>query len=621
MMALAMRKTLILLCTLPLIATGCSVTTQQDAVDTPTQVRTLSLNGIVHGGQQPVSGSTVTLYAAGASGDGSTATSLVSTTTGNGGTFTFPAYTYTCASQQLYVVATGGNPGLTPSTTNNLQLSLMTALGACSAINSNTSIAINELTTVAAVSALSSYMTNYASIGSASGDATAMASAFTLAGELVSTSTGTVPGVTIPNGYTAPTSLIYTLGDILATCVNSPGSASSSTCPTLFADTTPYQGSAPTETIGAMLLLAKNFNQNVTTAYGLATATGPFQPILSAAPADWTVPLLPTNAKRILFVGDSFTHGRYAPVRNYNSANITDENYNINGANNSNAANRSESSSEPGPYGGIPGIFKELTVEGGVNYDVHIEAISSTSLASNYSYASSVIANPQWNAVVLQELSYRPIPPSLSGNSSSNPNTFCNSVTSVEQGVHASNVNPTASIYLYETWARSDETESYATSNSVSFASAQSTLTSSYHNVFYQAAANDGKIAGVAPAGDAWLSEINTTGSDMMQNPYGYTYTGAVSPFLWFLYVSSSNPSTTSSSPDYLHPSIYGAYLDALVLYEEITGLNSTNLGSGEAAAAALGISGSIATQLQSIAHSQVTAGSTAYTGNPCSVT
>jgi len=187
--------------------------------------------------------------------------------------------------------------------------------------------------------------------------------------------------------------------------------------------------------------------------------------------------------------------------------------------------------------------------------------------------------------------------------------------------VHASNVNPTASIYLYETWARSDETESYATSNSVSFASAQSTLTSSYHNVFYQAAANDGKIAGVAPAGDAWLSEINTTGSDMMQNPYGYTYTGAVSPFLWFLYVSSSNPSTTSSSPDYLHPSIYGAYLDALVLYEEITGLNSTNLGSGEAAAAALGISGSIATQLQSIAHSQVTAGSTAYTGNPCSVT
>jgi len=616
MVALEMRKTLILLCALPLLVTGCTVTTQQDAVDTPTQVRTLLFSGIVHGGQQPVSGSTVTLYAAGASGDGSTATSLVSTTTGNDGSFIFSAYTYTCTSQQLYVVATGGNPGLSPSTTNNLQLSLMTALGACSAINSNTNIAINELTTVAAVSTLSSYMTNYASIGSASGDATAMANAFTLAGELVNTSTGTVPGITIPNGYTAPTSLIYTLGDILATCVNSPGSASSSACPTLFADTTPYQGSAPTETIGAMLQLAKKFNQNVTTAYGLATATGPFQPILAAAPADWTVPLLPTNVKRILFVGDSFTHGRYSPVRNYNSANVTDENYNV--ASNS---SRAESSTEPGPYGGIPGIFKEFTVEGGVNYDVHIAAISSSSLTALYSDESQLIANPEWNAVVLQELSDRSIPTSLSGNSSSNPNSFCNAVQTIEQGVHASNVNPTASIYLYETWARADETQSYATSSSTTFASAQSTLTTSYHNAYYQAAFNDGKIAGVAPAGDAWLSEINTSSSDMLQNPYGYTYAGAVSPFLWFLYVSGQTPSSTSaSSPDYYHPSIYGAYLNALVLYEEITGLNSTLLGY-ESAAQSLGISSAIAAQLQSIAHSQVTAGSTTYTGNPCSVT
>jgi len=583
----------------------------------------VALSGVVHGGQQPVTGSTVTLYAAGAGGDGSSASALTTAITGSSGTFSFTANSYSCTSnQQMYVVATQGNPGLTPSTVNNAQLSLVTALGACGNLKPTTNIAINELTTVAAASALANYATSYAAIGSASGDATAMANAFTLAGELVDTSAGTVPGSTIPASYTSPASEIYTLGDIIATCVNSAGGTGSTTnCGMLFTDTTPYQGTAPSDTFGAALLLAKNPNQNVSTAFGLATTNGPFQPVMTSAPADWTVPLLPTNAKRILFVGDSFTHGRYSPVRNYNSANVTDENYNI-GAATTNNTDREETTAEPGPYGGIPGIFKELTVEGGVNYDVHIEAISSTSLQNNYSYASSVIANQEWNTVVLQELSTRPIPTSLSGDSTSNPSNFCSSVKTIEQGLHASNVNPSASIYLYETWARADESEALV-NGSTTFAQAQTEITTSYHNVYYEAAsaANDSNIAGVAPAGDAWLSEINTSGSDMMQNPYGYSYTGGVSPFLWFLYQSGSSPSTSSTAPDYLHPSIYGAYLNALVLYEKITGLNSTNLGSTEAAAAALGISGSIAVQLQSVAHAQVMGGSTTYTGTPCSVT
>jgi len=617
-----------LACAVPLILTGCTVSTQQDVVETPARLPGVALSGLVHGGQQPVSSSTVTLYAAGSGSDGGAATALTSALTGSNGTFTFtPGYSCT-SNQQMYVVAIGGNSGYT----NNSQLSLMTALGPCSGLSSSTNISINELTTVAAVWALTNYqntysfMTSYSQVGSTSGHATAMANAFTLADELVDPSVGTIPSSTLPTGYTAPASEIYTLGDILASCVNSAGGTGGGTpCGTLFTDTTPYQGTAATETVGAALLLAKNPNQNVSTAFGLATGTGPFQPVMTTAPADWTVPLLPTTVKRILFVGDSFTHGRYSPVRNYNSANVTDENYDINGAANSNAANRMESSSEPGPYGGIPGIFKMLTTEGStpVNYDVHIYAISSTELATLYSDGTAVIANPEWNDVVLQELSFEPLPPSLSG-TSSDPQTFCNAVKTVEQGVH--NVNSSASIYLYETWARADETETYATNNSGSFASAQSTLTTSYHNVYYEAAsvANDSNIAGVAPAGDAWLSEINTSGSDMMQDPYGYSYTGSVSPFLWFLYVSGSNPSTGSSgspAPDYLHPSVYGAYLNALVLYEEITGKNSTLLGGTESAASTLGISSAIAAQLQSIAHSQVTTGSTTYTGNPCSVT
>ena len=607
-----MRKICVLALFLPFTICGCSVAgPSATEVETTAPVAGVAFSGMVHGGQQPVSGSTVQLYAAGTGSDGSNAITLgTSTTSLSNGSFSLSGTGWSCTTgQQLYVAVSGGNPGVASANPN---LSMMAAIGACGTLTTSSYLWVDEQTTVAAVFALSPYMKSYTAVGSASSDATAMASAFTLATELVNTATGSAPGASVPNGYSSPVTEIYTLADVLATCVNSIGGTAgqSNPCGNLFTDATPYGGTAPTDVVGAALLIAKNPNQNVTSIFGLATATGPYQPIATAAPADWTVPLLPVGVIRILFVGDSFTHGRYLPVRTYNSANVTDENYDINGPASSNALNRMETSSEPGPYGGIPGIFKELTVEAGLNYDVHIEAISSTSLQNNYTYASQVIANPQWNAVVLQELSTRPLTTTLTGDSTSNPNNFCNSVQTIEQGVHTANAN--ANIYLYETWARADEAEALGSS---SYATNLGTLTTAYHNVYLQAAANDGKVTSVAPAGDAWLTAMND--GYVTENPY----TSTQNPFLWFLYQSGSNPSTSSSSPDYAHPSVYGAYLSALVLYEQITGQNSTTFGGSEAAAVALGIGTSGATHLQSVAHAQVSGASTTYTGNPCSVT
>src|ERR1700733_8040395 len=74
----------------------------------------VALTGSVHGGQQPVSGSTIQLYAAGTDGDGSVALPLLSSTvkTDSNGNFTIPA-AYGCpsASSPVYVVASGGRPG------------------------------------------------------------------------------------------------------------------------------------------------------------------------------------------------------------------------------------------------------------------------------------------------------------------------------------------------------------------------------------------------------------------------------------------------------------------------------------------------------------------------------
>lgn len=314
----------------------------------------------------------------------------------------------------------------------------------------------------------------------------------------------------------------------------------------------------------------------------------------------------PQALKRVLFVGDSFTHGRYTPVRTYGgggtagatvgSASVVDENYGQTGA-------RAESSTEPGPYGGVPGIFAQLAVEAGLNYDVHIEAISSTSLGKNYAAASSVIAQLQWSAVVLQELSTRPLTVALTGNSTSNPSDFCNSVKTIEGAVHGA--NSAAKVYLYETWARSDMAQTLAGSTTATgfdanYKTQMATLVNFYHNVYNSAALRDGSIAGVAPAGEAWARAY----SEGVANQDPYVGTSSL-PLLFYGINATNNPAITSA--DYAHPSVYGAYLSALVLFQQMTGTDVRTFGGSEKAAVALGISSAVAVQLQTVAWESVT--------------
>lgn len=308
--------------------------------------------------------------------------------------------------------------------------------------------------------------------------------------------------------------------------------------------------------------------------------------------------------QRILFVGDSFTHGRYAPVQQYGDGGaqnatqgyglVVDENYGQMGP-------RAEL--EQGPWGGIPGIFARLTVEAGLNYDVHIEAISETSLDKNYAAASSVIDQPKWNAIVLQELSSRPIPESLSMDSTSDPKNFCTTVQTIEQGVHAA--APSANVYLYETWPRADLAKNLAGDPSASgftekYANALAALDNAYHNVYYSAALHDGAITAVSPAGDAWIRAW----AEGVANPDPFNG-GVSAPSLWYGINAVNNPAITQ--PDYLHPSVWGAYLSALVLFQQITGKDVRAFGANEMAASQLGLSGTIAEQLQQVAWEQVT--------------
>jgi hypothetical protein len=122
---------------------GCGGQKEGSSAPAPPLVK----HGVVQGGAQTVSNSTIQLYAVGTTGDGSAATALLTqpVSTDASGEFDITG-SYSCpsATSLVYVVAIGGNPGLAAGT-DNTALTLMAALGACGGLTASTSIYVNEL--------------------------------------------------------------------------------------------------------------------------------------------------------------------------------------------------------------------------------------------------------------------------------------------------------------------------------------------------------------------------------------------------------------------------------------------------------------------------------------------
>jgi len=146
-----------LLCCVSALVTGCSTSSLIGPVDN-SPVTGAAIQGIVHGGQNPVIGATVQLWAVGTGGYGSAATKLGSSvqTVGPSGTFTLGSYACVPGTQ-TYITSQGGNPGLGAGTNSNIMM--VAALGNCSNLSSSTTIFINEVSTVAAAYALGQYFT------------------------------------------------------------------------------------------------------------------------------------------------------------------------------------------------------------------------------------------------------------------------------------------------------------------------------------------------------------------------------------------------------------------------------------------------------------------------------
>jgi hypothetical protein len=273
----------------PVVLTGCGFSGLATPMEAP-----VALHGNVKGGRQPVSGSSVQLYAAGTTGSGSAALPLLSNPvqSDSDGNFSIPA-SYRCpaATAQVYVVASGGSPGL-PSGATNSALALTAMLGSCGSLSASNSITLNEVTTVGSVWPLAAFMTSSSGLGSAADD-TAFLSAVSSVPEFVNIVQGSSPGKPTATSYFSENSKLYSLSDLLANCVNSIGgsAADGSPCGLLFSMATPPGGSAPTDTMTAALRIAQNPGNHVTEIFSLAKGPNYFQPALTSAPNDWTLNL------------------------------------------------------------------------------------------------------------------------------------------------------------------------------------------------------------------------------------------------------------------------------------------------------------------------------------------
>lgn len=285
---------------------------------------------------------------------------------------------------------------------------------------------------------------------------------------------------------------------------------------------------------------------------GMTSTTGAFPP-----PPPPPAP--PPAGVRILFVGNSYTHGSFEPLLSYNSAAITD----ANGTG----------------YGGVPGLFKRMTVSAGLNYDVTIEAVSSQTLAWHIANRAGVIFQPQWHKVFLQEQSTGPLPAERGGD----PASFQAAVGALEQGIHAA--NPVAEVFLYETFPRSGLTY---VSGQPYYGEPIETMGQDLHDGYYGARALHPAVHAVSPAGDAWLRAIQQDVAD--RNPYDGIDAGKVN--LW--------------AGDNHHASAHGCFLNALVHFGAATGHDPRSLGY-EQTAVDLGIASNIAVSLEQVAYETLT--------------
>lgn len=259
---------------------------------------------------------------------------------------------------------------------------------------------------------------------------------------------------------------------------------------------------------------------------------------------------VPVQAKTILFVGNSFTFGAGSPVLRYRADAVTD----LNGDG----------------IGGVPALFRTFAEELKLDWTVSLETSPTKDLSWHLANRSTVIAG-KWDVVLLQGYS------TLDQARPGDPTRHLAAASDLTDLFRAA--NPAVSVRLVSTWSRADQTwqpgghwygqDIYRMAADIAAANCS--------------ARNPGLGAPIG-VGAAWSRAIRTGLAD--PNPYDGIAPGRID--LW--------------GADHYHASSAGYYLEALMIFGSVTGVDPRRLGRSEQAARALQIDPDRAVALQRIA-------------------
>ena len=148
--------------------------------------------------------------------------------------------------------------------------------------------------------------------------------------------------------------------------------------------------------------------------------------LVTAAVTALAWPLLAAAAEpvSILFVGNSYTFGRIDPVMSYNAASVNDLTRPRPDLPDPNFTETAGTRAwEPHPWGGVPGIFKQLADQAGLRYDLSLSTRNAATLRGHFLNTANAdwdlrgnIASRKWDVVLLQEQSDAALPPSRGAN-------------------------------------------------------------------------------------------------------------------------------------------------------------------------------------------------------------
>ncbi|MEX2584598.1 MAG: PEP-CTERM sorting domain-containing protein [Gemmatimonadota bacterium] len=260
----------------------------------------------------------------------------------------------------------------------------------------------------------------------------------------------------------------------------------------------------------------------------------------------------------VLFIGNSFTYGHGSAARFYRADTVTDLN-------------------DEG-IGGVPAFFKSFTEQAGLEYDVYLETRGGSGFEFHLENKMPELTSRAWDYVVAHGQS------TLDLQNPGDPTKF---LASGREFVEVLTRNdPGTEIYLTSTWSRADMTYP---ADGTWHGRPIETLALDVRRYYDELARLPG-VAGINPVGEAWNRAMREGVAD--PNPYDGVAEGQLDLWTW----------------DHYHASTAGYYLEALVVFGNVTGVDPRSLGRGECSGFELGLSTDQVEALQRVAYEELVA-------------